>query len=138
MKLPTYKRIYTTDYEKEQQPLVDAISFPINSGFESLYDLSNNKISFVDNIASTVSNIQITVDAQGIPIKSTVYPLKLSTSVLGTFVVSAVNSSTISTIYPTSAPFITGVKNQNNFIIQHITGLPANVPFNLTVITIQN
>jgi len=137
MRLPSIKRLYTEDYPKEDQALVDGLSFPINSGFESLYALSNKQISFKDNIACTFSSIQVTVDSNGFPTKTTTYPLSLPSSVDGTLVISAI-CATNPNIYPSSTPFITGSKNQNSFIIQHISGLPANVPFNLNVITIQN
>lgn len=137
MKLPSYKRLIKDDYPKEDQPLVDSLSFSINSGFDSLFNLANKNISFKDNIANTFSIVQVTVDSSGIPTRTVSYPLSLTTSVDGTQVISAI-SATNSPIYATSTPFITGSKNQNNFIIQHVSGLPANVPFNLTIITYQN
>lgn len=137
MKLPGFKRLYKDDYPKQYQDLVDDLSVPLNIGIESLYTLGTNNTSFRDNIACTVSTITVTVDANGFPTKSTTFPLTLPTAVDGTTVISAV-SATTSTVYPTSTPFITGSKKQNSYIIQQIAGLPANVPFNLTIITYQN
>jgi len=137
MRLPNFKRLYKEDFNKDDQALVDNLSVPLNIGIETLYTLANRNINFRDNIACTVCTIQVTVDASGFPLKTTTYPLTLPTAVDGTQVISAI-SLTNTRVYTTSTPFITGSKNQNNFIIQHISGLPANVPFNLTIITYQN
>lgn len=137
MRIPSFKRLYKEDFEKDDQALVDNLSVPLNIGIETLYTLANRNINFRDNIACTVSTIQVTVDASGFPLKTTTYPLTLPTSVDGTQIISAISLTNIR-VYTTSTPFITGSKNQNNFIIQHISGLPANVPFNLTIITYQN
>ena len=137
MILPTYKRLYTADFDKDSQKLIEQIQFPINGAFESLFNLAVNNINFRQNIACTVTSLSVTVDSNGIPTKTTSYPLTLNTAIDGTLVISAV-CSTNSGIYPTATPFITGSKNQTNYYINHISGLPANTPFNLVIITFQN
>ena len=37
MKLATYKRIITSDFENDDQPLIEQIAFPINDGFNRIY-----------------------------------------------------------------------------------------------------
>ena len=140
MKLPAYKRIYTNDYSEQNKQLVDQLSFPINNGIESLYQLTNNSINLRDNAAATVTdNLVVTVDANGIPTSSVTYPLKLTTAVDGIQVISAVsNQASGAPVYPTSGVFVTGTTNQGKMVVNHVAGLPANISFTLRLVTYQN
>lgn len=141
MQLPQYARLYSSDFPQADQKLVDQMSYTINNGFDSLFQLSQNGIGLADNVACTVATVTVTVDATGTPTSAASYTLNpavtITTLPLGTIVISA--SSTVSPpVYPTGGVFVTTSKNQNKLIITNVAGLPANVQFSLTLLTFQS
>lgn len=125
MKLPGFRRLNTADYPKEFKKLIDIISVSLNNGIEVLYEAFNNQITLRDNIAGTVKDITVTVDASGTPIQGGAFVLDTNTKVDGITVLSAANQ-TNTAVFPTSAPFITGTQNNTTFNISNISGLQAN------------
>lgn len=134
MKLPTFKRLNKTDFQKEFQSLVEALSFSINIGIESVYTALNRNITFSDNIASTVYTFSVEVDSDGIP-KSNINFNVATTRTLGIIVVSARTSGSS---LPTSTPFCSFEQNNKTISINYIKGLPADQVFTLTIIAIDN
>lgn len=125
MKLSNYKRIISTDFDQEDQQLIEKLGRNLNDGIDGLYFALNNKLTFEDNFLASVKDIEITVDASGTPTTRTSILLSNNLPVKGTQVISTVNK-TDGSKYPTSAPFISFTQNGTSLFIDNITGLQAN------------
>ena len=104
-KLPSFRRIFEQDYEKQYQDLVRQLSVSINYGFEPLYELLNGKLSFTENTASLITTINVEVNATGKPKSKTTIRKTTSDRFAGFMVIKAENL-TNSSVYPTAGPFI--------------------------------
>ena len=134
MKLKSYRRLNTQDYQDEDKKLVEQISSPINNAFNELYFTLNGRVSLRDNLFCTVKDVDITVDSNGTPRITTSFTLdKESSQVIGVNVLAAFNQ-TNSAIYPTSAPWISWAQNGNSVIVNNITGLQAGQRYLVRVI----
>jgi hypothetical protein len=137
MKLPSYRRIFKTDYSDEYQALVEDLAVSINYGFDTLYDALNKKLTFQDNIESTISDITVTVDENGVPLKRNTQ-FKLSenqTTVQGLMVLDAYETKNTDSP-PPSAVFVSFIKNENFVLIKNIRGLTPGVSYTLKVLAI--
>jgi hypothetical protein len=136
MKLPSYRRIIKTDYAEDYQELVEKLAVSVNNGFDTLYDALNKKLTFSENISSTMTDILVSVETDGAPIKKqTQFKLDVSQkSIQGLLVINCYEEKTGDP--PLSAPFISFVKNENNILIKKITGLKANTSYVIKVLTI--
>lgn len=133
MRLPSFKRLFTQDYDKDDQQLVDKLSVSLNSGIESLYEAINNNLSLKDNIKCTVKNVTLQVTGAGIPKIPTSFIQDIKGRIYGISVINAVNV-TNPTSYLPSAPFITWSQNDTIVTIRHVTGLEQDFTYTLTLI----
>lgn len=133
MKIPLFKRIFKTDYKKEEQDLVDKLAGSVNDGFDGLYGMINKNISLEDNLYCIVKTVNVTVDTNGNPKQSIGFKNTLASKIRGLQVINSQNL-TNSGVYVTGAPFISFSETSGNIIINNIKGLPANNNFELTVI----
>ena len=134
-KLPSFRRIRTEDYAPDYKDLVEKLSVSLNNGIEVLYDALNNKITFQDNVASTVKDAQFSVDAAGIPTATTTFAITAGSRALGLLVVD-VRGVNNPSAFPTSGVTASWTQSNNNIIINHITGLQANQVYNVRFIAI--
>ena len=125
MKLSNYKRLISTDFDEKDQALVEKMGRNLNDGIDNLYFALNNKLTFEDNFLATVKDVEVTVDAAGVPTTRTSILLGTTNTVKGTQVIATTNK-TSATGYPTSCPFISYTQNGNTLFIDNITGLLAN------------
>lgn len=136
MKLPSYRRILKTDYAEEYQALVEKMAVSINSGFDSLYDALNKKLTFNDNIISTYAELNVVVDVDGVPQNGTVFKLDASqTSIRGLIVLDCYTLKTPNNP-PNSAPFVSFGKSENSVILRRITGLTPDVIYTIKLLAI--
>lgn len=133
--MPSPRRIYTKDYDQDDQKLIETLSSPVNASFESLYEALNGRLTFSDNLQSVIRDIQIVVDAFGNPKTTTSFALSSTDRISGTVVIFAQNLTNSNT-YPTNTPFISFSQSGNKIIINNITGLSANDSWLIRVITI--
>lgn len=133
MKLSNVRQIIAEDFPQEYRPIVERLGGVLNYFMRQVVELSNGQIDF-ENTQWAVSNVEVTVDASGIPTQAT-RVLVNKNNPKGLSVIRSQNL-TNSTIYPTNAPFVSYVAEGNNVIrITHVTGLPANNKFRLTFIS---
>lgn len=126
MKLPSFRRIITTDFEQEYQKLVESIGSTINDSFNIIYSALNKRLTLNDNIMCTVKEINVTVDSSGNPTAASTFSLDVqNTQIIGISVLRAENL-TNSAVFPTNAPFISYAQTGNVIRINNITGLQAN------------
>jgi len=133
MKLPSFRRLIRTDFKQEFQALVDQLSVSINIGIENIYDALNRKITLRDNIACTVKEIDVKVDASGTPLSTTQFQMDITNRLDGITVLNAINLD-VSTNYPTSGIFISWTQTQTGILINNITGLQANQTYRLKLV----
>jgi len=133
MKLSNVRQIIAEDFPEESRPIVERLGGVLNYFMRQVVELNNGQIDF-ENTQWAVSNVEVTVDASGIPTQVT-RVLVNKNNPKGLSVIRSQNL-TNSTIYPTNAPFVSYVSEGNNVIrITHVTGLPANNKFRLTFIS---
>jgi len=132
-KLASYKRIITSDFEDDDKKLIEQLAFPINDGFNALYFAVDGRLGIKDNLFCTVKDIDIVVDATGVPTSTTSFNLDKQGQVIGCQVIYAANQVN-SAVYPTGQPFISFTQNNNSVIINNITGLQANQRYKVRIV----
>ena len=133
MKLPSFRRIVKSDYDEENESLIETLSFTLNASMESLFSAFNRSISLKDNVACTVKNITVAVDSSGKPKSSTQFRLDTNARALGITVLNAINNSNPS-ILPLAGVFVSFSQEGTNIIINNIKGLPSDQQFTLTLV----
>lgn len=136
MLLPSWKNIISTDYAKQFQSLVAQLSLSLNNGVSVLYTALNNNLTIRDNFLATVSDVLVTVNANGTPINTTAIKLNTTTNVDFIEVGGAINQ-TNSGVYPLNAPWISGTQSGQIYTINNVSGLQPNQQYSLRVILYQ-
>lgn len=136
MKLPSYKRIITQDYTKENQELIEQLGGNINDSFNTIYSALNNKLTFKENFSSTVRDIEIVVDSAGKPTNDVGFKLDiLNTQVTGCICVRATNL-TNSNVFPTGSPWVSFLQQDNFIKILNVTNLQPSNRYILRIIAL--
>lgn len=133
MKLPTYRRLMSTDFPKEFKSFVESMAITVNHGIEVLYNALNKNISLTDNIACSLRDVTVTVDSDGEPTGTTTMSLDSNNTVIGCQVIK-VSNVTNPSAFPTGSVFITFAQNENGLTINHITGLIPNNKYTLKIV----
>ena len=134
MKAPGFRRLFKQDFKEDYGDLIDGLSPAINTGIETLYQVVNKNIDLTYNIQCTVKDVNVEVDSTGKPKSTTSFALDVAnTPVKGCQVIQAENLTNSAT-YPTSQPFISFTQNNNNLILNNVTGLQANQKYRLRVV----
>lgn len=133
MKLPSFKRLYYTDYPKENQELVEQMSYTINNGFESINDTLDNNVSLRDNLFATVRDVDVSTDASGNPTSTAAFSVDNSNPIDGLTVIKHTNK-TNSLGYPTSGISISYTQSGTKVTINNVTGLIPNNVYSLRVV----
>ena len=125
-KLRSYRRVITSDFPEEDKSVVAGLGGAMNDAFSDLYFVLNGRVDLASNVACTLKDIEIIVDAAGKPINRTVFTVQNATlPVIGITVILALNLNNPS-IYPTTQPFISFTQVEGGVLINNITGLQAN------------
>lgn len=133
MKLNDIKRLSTDDFPRDQAALVSKLAFALNPFLEQISTMFNKNIDF-DNLNQEVINVTVELDSSGVPKTLTDIKSNLKTKVRGLVCIRAVNLENDGT-FPTNAPFVSYTVLGNLTRIQHVTGIPANKRYTLTLIS---
>lgn len=133
MKLPNYKRIITSDFEEEDQEMIEQLGRSVNDAFNQVYFTLNGRVDLANNLFCTVRVVDVVVDSTGAPVSRTTVSLNNTQPVIGCIVLQAVNQ-TNSNIYPTGAPFISFTQLDQALLINNITGLQPNMRYTLRIV----
>jgi hypothetical protein len=133
MKLPSFIRLSYSDFPSQFQTLVDQLSYTINNGFDGLYQALSNGLTLRDNLAATIKDVTISVDATGKPQSTAAFTVANTTTIEGTQVIRAINGSN-NNLYPTGGIFISYTQTGNKISIDNVAGLPASTSFTLRVV----
>lgn len=133
MVLPSLRRILASDFDPSNQALVNQLAFPINSAFDSIYLALNNNLTFKDNMLATIANVTVSVNASGSI--NTPPIINLSTAQKGQNITGIIvlNATNTSGVLPTGGLFASFTNGTNQITITNIKGLPAGVPFVVTI-----
>lgn len=128
MKFFQTSKINTSDYPEEQQETISRFSELYNPLIDSLDQILNGGIDF-DNLDQRMFQIQVVVDADGVPIRGNQVRLTAKPQPIGMTVVRTQGA------IPTTQPHIIYEPAGNGLInFTNIRGLEPNVTYNLTVI----
>lgn len=134
MKLSNFTRINQEDYPSESQPTIEVLAGSLNPFLERVSEAFNKNIDF-DNMNQEVTTFEVELRATGIPKAATELRCNLRTKPRG-FQTIRVENVSLNGQFPVATPFVTfGIKD-NNLVIQHIAGLPADTKFRITGIII--
>lgn len=126
------RRLIKEDFPKANQDLVGKIAAVMNPFMDAITNAFNNDITIADNLEAQVSTFTVTVDSNGIPTVPLNIKYNLSAPATQLWVTRSVNN-TNSVTYLTGAPFLEWTQTGTQIIVNHITGLPANNQYTLTV-----
>lgn len=135
MRLPNFRRLFSSDFKAEYKELIDTLSGTINSGVEVLYEALNNKLTFSENFAATVATFSVIVDSNGTPTGTTSIRLSNTLKVEGLLVI-GVTDTTDATSYPTGAPLVSFTQSSQSLIINNVKGLIAGHSYSIKVIAL--
>lgn len=135
-KLSSYRRIVKNDYQDEYKPLVDQLSVSINNGFDTLFNALNGKLNFYDNIASTITEIRVSVDSNGFPLQRTQFKLSGNQTNIEGILVLKISGYNNPTLYPTSGLGISYTSDNGLVTITNIKGLETNKIYSIKLLTI--
>ena len=134
MKMPSFKRIFDTDFEEQYKAMIQTLAVTVNNGFEVVYEALNKKISISENIQCTLKDVSFKVDAAGNPTTRVSFISDIpNMRVIGTQVIKVVNNSNSSS-YPTSGVFISFTETNNGIEINNVTGLIAGNTYTLRIV----
>lgn len=132
-KLPAYKRIYYNDFAKEAQETIEQLSYTVNNAFEGIFNSLNKNINIRDNLAVSVRDVTVNVDANGVPLSTLTFGVDNNNPIDGILVIRALNQ-TNNNVFPTGGIFITYSQTGTKITINNITGLLPNNTFLVRVI----
>lgn len=135
MKLPSFRRIFSEDFDQQYKQLLDKLSGTINTGVEVLYNALNNNLTFSDNFACTVADVTVSVDSNGTPTGTASFRLSNTLKVQGLFVISATDN-TQTGVYPPGAVFISFTQSGQSITINNIRGLTPGHQYTIRVIAL--
>jgi hypothetical protein len=134
MIMPAFVRLYKTDYAAEYSDLLENLAITFNLDGENVYNALTNSLTIADNMLSVVTDVTVSVNANGIPKSLTQISLNNVINQIEAVQVGYASNTTSNTTYPTGAPFISFTQSQNLITINHITGLTPNDNWSLHVI----
>lgn len=135
MKMGNYRRLMDKDFKPDYKDLVSQLAVSLNQAIEDIYLALNRRITFSENIQSTIRDVDVRVSANGVPTSKTIFNLDSQAKVIGVIVIRCDNL-TNSASYLSSSPFITWDQTQDGIQINHITGLNSGDSYKIRVITI--
>lgn len=132
MRIGLFKRLVRTDYSDEYQTLIDQLGVSLNNTVESLVNIVSKNVSLSDNIACTIKDIEVTVDANGTPKEA--ITINTDKSTITAVICGRANNLTNSNIYPNSGIQISYTQSGSKININNIAGLQANNIYSLRIV----
>lgn len=137
MKLPSLRRLNEQDFDQEERPLIQKLGSLLNINLENLYTALSNKLTFQDNIVSTIQTLNVAVGADGAPLQSTVFKLDPEQTEIQGIITLYAKGTKNSNALPTGGVYIDYTKNDNNTVtINYIKGLVPEIPYTLKILVL--
>jgi hypothetical protein len=136
MKLPSLRKVFSSDFKNEYRALMDQLGILFNGALEPVYNALNKGLTFRDNFSATVAEFTVTVDSTGKPKQTTSFKLSDSqTTVEGLFVINAYGAND-NTVTPASAPFVSFKRNGSSITVNNIKGLTPDIAYLIKVVAL--
>lgn len=132
MKLPSYKRIFKTDYDKQYESLIATLALSVNAAFDALNGAMNHQVSLRDNLYASIRDFKVTVDTSGTPVQSV--SVSLDNNIKRLEGISVINATpTTSGKYPTAGVFVSYSPSADGIFINNVAGLQANQEYTVRI-----
>ncbi len=133
-RLDNVRRVVKEDYDAKYHDLIDKLAFVLNSFMEQVVTEMNGCLDF-ENLDQDVTLFKITVDACGVPTGND--QVRTNVNNPQGLLVIKVEDVNDPDLFATTQPFIKFVTGTSAQVIkiQQITGLTANRPYKLTVVS---
>lgn len=134
MKIPSLRRIFSSDFKGEYKALMDQLGILFNGGLEPIYTAMSNNLTFEDNFSATVVDVKIAVDSSGVPIQATQFKLAPTQKTFSGIIVINAQGIDDPTILPESGVYVSGALNGNLVNIRNVKGLLPEVTYKIKII----
>lgn len=134
MRPPNIKRLQKEDFKEDDRALIDKLAYPLNSFMEQTVAVLTKGVDF-QNLNQQLVNLDVIVDAMGIPVGDARFKSGLKSNVAGVVCINLVNLTNPGS-YPTGTPFLTSQQNGELITVQHITNLTAGNRYQLRLLVI--
>jgi hypothetical protein len=132
-KIQQPKKIRAEDFTGEEQQIITKISDPFNDLADSFYFALTKSLDFTNMNRDSVT-VTVNIDGSGAVSNLPRVKFNLRTGSPQMVLCGRAQNIINPNIYPTNAPFISyTVINADTIQIQHVTGLPVNSQFLLTL-----
>ncbi len=129
MKLPSFKRLQSQDYNKKYNDLTDQLFFVLNPFMDTITQAFNNRITFPDNIDCLDITLDITAPVTSLKVKNT-----RDGQFRGSQVLSCTNKNDV-TDPLVGAPFVQFTSTTDGQLnITNITGLTAGKVYTIRIL----
>lgn len=136
MKLPSFRRIITSDFDKQFKDLIENLGSTINDSFNVVYSALNKRLTLTDNIMCTFKQINVQVDSNGDLVSPITIKLDVQNTTVKTVIAGTPQNLTNPSIYASGAPSVSYAQNGDQLRILNIKGLQANYIWSLYIIAI--
>lgn len=140
MKLSSYTRILTQEYDAQFQPLVEKLAGSINSALGQIFIALDNNLSVADNLATLTKTLTFSTNSSGVlttPSSIVLPTSRASSQVIGLLPIRVQGAGDV---VPTSGVTLTwkqvSATSGNQIQITNATGLPSGVSFTVTVLVL--
>lgn len=127
------KRIIKEDFNSEDQPLIEKLSFSLNPLLEQLTQAFNHGIDF-NNLNQEYATFTLKVDGSGIPTTSSELKHSLKTRIKGIHCIRVENLTDNTPLV--GAPFVSFTTKNDLIQISQVTGLVADKQYRLSLVII--
>ena len=130
---------FTSSFAGTSTPAADSEGFiqralnPFVANFQGI--VGPRKLKFDGPLNQDAVTVKFTVDSNGVPIGGGLLKTA-TTNPRGFRIINAVSVDNPTTVFATTQPFINFTSGTSNQVVKiiHISGLPANIAFNLTIV----
>jgi archaellum component FlaF (FlaF/FlaG flagellin family) len=134
-KLDNPQRIVLEDFEDDQRAMAEKIANVLNPFMENVFNILNKNVDLA-NLKMEVVSFKVRTNASGTPNKTTQFSSTNFANTSNGYVVYTKNL-TNSTIYPTTAPFVSFVPQGGNiYKVVNVTGLTVNDEYEVRLLLI--
>jgi len=130
MQIERPKRITSESLAPEIQPAAEVVGNAVNTFMEQAYTAIMGKLGVTDNLNMEFKTIDITVNANGIPINNVSFKTGISTKIMGLTVIRSFLAN------PIAQPFLNFTENLGIVTITYATGLVPNTKYQLVILSI--
>jgi hypothetical protein len=134
MKLPNFRRIFSSDFKDEFKQVMDQLGILFNGALDPVYNALNNNLTFGDNFAATVAEFTVAVNSRGEPIQTTTLRLSNKQTTVSGIIVIKANGLNNSTILPSAGVYVDGKLNGNTITISNVKGIPQDIQFRIKAV----